>query len=536
MISNEVSMNSLFIIEEELNIELNLAQQWLEYLQVKPNAEYQQNLSVSLTRCAGALKMANLSDAALLIESLADTIEHTINTNITWTEEIVNTLAYPLFLIPRYIHWVQEYRFKGGPLLLDAINNLRQIGADKSLVESSLLDVSIPLRNNPFAGLANSPVPDMKPHLAKLLPLFNKARKVVKAKPEAALDLLNKIAKQLQKLTGNAPIAELFWLFGAVIEAMQVGDLRITKQRQQWLLLVEQQLNMLYKQPDDMLKQSLNQGIKKEFLALLALSSSSNEHVKKIVKLYHLPQIAFSDRDIAKGLAQFKGIASDTYMSIYLCIHENIENLRPALEQLLDGYNLKGEDVHKIKLAMQEIVAAVTLTGIASTQQLANQCQQLVDQIIQQPSVDLVNQLSSLLLYLPERFYILGESSMSIQEKHALLVLEDEELLGRHIHQQAIDVVMNDCDERVGAIEQKLEVAMLQSSLNNIEKSLTDVVDIKSKLALLNTEHISIAACEALEKSLHIYATSGEPDLSSIPDQLIALRYSLANNSSQSLH
>ena len=185
---------------------------------------------------------------------------------------------------------------------------------------------------------------------------------------------------------------------------------------------------------------------------------------------------------------------------------------------------------------MQEIVAAVTLTGIASTQQLANQCQQLVDQIIQQPSVDLVNQLSSLLLYLPERFYILGESSMSIQEKHALLVLEDEELLGRHIHQQAIDVVMNDCDERVGAIEQKLEVAMLQSSLNNIEKSLTDVADIKSKLALLNTEHISIAACDALEKSLHIYATSGEPDLSSIPDQLIALRYSLANNSSQSLH
>ncbi len=535
MISNEVSMNSLFIIEEELSIELNLAQQWLEYLHVQPNTEYQQNLSVSLTRCAGALKMVNLSDAALLIESLADTIEYTIKTNISWTEEIVNTLAYPLFLIPRYIHWVQEYRFKGGPLLLDAINNLRQIGADKSLVESSLLDVSIPLRNNPFAGLANSPVPDIKPHLAKLLPLFNKARKVVKAKPEAALDLLNKIAKQLQKLTGNAPIAELFWLFGAVVEAMQVGDLRITKQRQQWLLLVEQQLNMLYKQPDAMLK-SLNQGIKKEFLALLALSSSSNERVKKIVKLYHLPQLAFSDRDIAKGLAQFKGIASDTFMSIYLCIHENIEIMRPSLEHMLDGYNLKEEDVQKIKLAMQEIVAAVTLTGIASTQQLANQCQQLVDQIIQQPSVDLVNHLSSLLLYLPERFYILGDSSMSIEEKHTLLVLDDEELLGRHIHQQAIDIVMNDCDERVGAIEHTLEVAMLQKSFENIEKSLTDVVDIKSKLALVDAEHISLAACEALENALQIYATSGEPDLSSIPDQLIALRYSLVNNSPHSLN
>jgi len=503
---------------------------------VQPSEEYQNKLSQSLQQCTGALRLANLDDAARLIEALMDAVQHTLYQKVTWTEEVINTLAYPLFIIPRYIRWVQESRYRGGPLLLDAINNLRQLGVEKTMVESALMDIVIDTNNNPFANISVAPDVNIKTYVKKLLPLFNRARRAIDKQPMAALDLLNKVAKQLQKLCGNARLAELFWLFGAVIEAMKDGELRVTRQRKQWLLLVEQHITMLYKQPDTMLQRPLSVGVKREFLALLALSASQQEKTQKIIKLYHLPTLPYSDRDIEKGLERFHRPSSDTYIAIYESILQNIEAMRPHLENVLNGQTLEEEPREILIRAINEIVAAVKISQLPETEALAECCLRQVYLILETPDAGIVEALSSQLLSLPERFRLMGDLNMSIEEKRTLMALDDVSLLHNRIQDDALRILFDSCDQQLATIEQGLEIDLLQKSATSLSFYIATLTLIHNNLQLACPSHQAISLTEALSHSIEHLDFNDTSAFDILAHEMISLRQAVQNNCCQSLH
>ncbi|HSG62067.1 MAG TPA: hypothetical protein VLA24_11625, partial [Pseudomonadales bacterium] len=226
-----INSASLNVVIPEIEHDLAQAQQWLEYLHVAREEHHLVSLQETLRRCAGAASLSGVPDAALLLMALSDAATDIFENGKEWSEDIISATAYPLFLVPRYCRWVVEQGQRNGPILLDAINHLRQYSGDKAIVESQLLDIVIDPQVSPLKALKQSPAEDIKGPLSKIIPLFKKARLAIDKQPEAALSLLAKASIHLQKLCGNAPIGDLFWLLSAIIEAMQDGDLRLTKQR-----------------------------------------------------------------------------------------------------------------------------------------------------------------------------------------------------------------------------------------------------------------------------------------------------------------
>jgi hypothetical protein len=423
---------------------------------------------------------------------------------------------------------VLEHHYRGGPLLLEAINSLRQASEQHHMAESELLDLQLVLDSNPIQGLKTPPDANIKLHLQKHLPLFNKARRAINKQPEAALSLLQKIAKQMQKLTGNAPIAELFWLFSAIVNAFQRGDLALTDQRKQWLLLIEKHMTVLYKQPEQMLSRPISKSVKREFLGLLALSGSDDDLVQKLLKVYKVPGLLFSDREITQALSNMNSPSRETYEQLYFALSQSIEIIRPQLELLMDGQVLEEEGALLIKGAMQEMVGAVTLCEMQKTTQLIVMCQQLLDKVIIEPDVDTIEALSSQLLYMLERFKILANSDMLEESQQKLMSLDDATILHHSIFNEARQAVNQQCDDILAQAEIQLESQLLSDTLAN-QEFLTLIHILKSSIHLLQFSEAE-DACDTLSEAIK------QKNSPSIAENWIRLRNIITNWMPEYLH
>lgn len=485
-------IRSVKVILPEIELELIQAQQSLEYLHVAGDEQHLLTLQQGLQRCVGALSLAGLNDAALLLISLKDAATFLHQSGTPWTADIISATAYPLFLVPRYCHWVVEQEQRNGPILLDAINHLRQYSNEKALIESQLLGIDIDPKVSPLKGLKQPPAADIKGPLSKIIPLFKNARIAITSKPEEALQLLSKASLHLQKLCGNAPIGEMFWLLGAIIEAMQDGDLRLTKQRRQWLLLVEQHLIALYKDPVEGLKKPLSLAIKREFLALLVLSNSSRERAKKLSSLYRLPTLAYTDRDIALGISRMRQPGSDVYQALVKSILQNIDQMSLHLISLMEGEAVDDEKAQQVRLAFKQIEAAVVMCDLPHTDSLISQCQEDFEQLLKQhDDKATLLRLSSALLCLPERFNVMADQSLNAASKAHWSSVSDSELMPQRHYSESVQIVLQHAVKQISEIIIQLDIAVETECYQSVESLLNILKNLHKCMLMINQPAIA---------------------------------------------
>lgn len=528
-----INCASLATVIPQIEYDLAQAQQWLEYLHVAHDEQHLVALQNTLHRCMGAVELAGLSDAAMLLGALKDATTHIFNEGKPWTDDLISATAYPLFLVPRYCRWVVEQGLRNGPILLDAINHLRQYSGDKALVESQLLEITIDPRISPLKALKQSPAAEITAPLGKIIPLFKKARLAIDKQPEAALALLAKVSQHLQKLCGNAPIGELFWLLSAIIEAMQDGDLRLTKQRKQWLLLVEQHLFSLYKEPSVALTRPLSLAMKREFLALILLSNSSRERAQKLCKLYRLPMLPFSDRDIALGIDRMRQPGSDVYQSLVKSIEVSIEHISLHLAVLLENQPLSEESAVLIQHHMRDIHAAVTMCELPYTSELTEQCMNDLTALVETgPQRETLLHLAQGLLHLPERFKVMADQSLNAEAKAHWTQVSDIVLMPQRSYSDSVNVVLSHAERGISDIILQLEIAHETNNYSVIESLLGKVAEIQRCLVMINQAELA-SECESIYSLLEpcsIHADTSDIETLSWP--MIALQQKLQSTSS----
>ena len=524
-----INTTSLRTVVSEIEQDLAQAQQWLEYLHVARDEAHLSSLQQALSRCIGALSMAGLSDAALLLQALHDAATQLHQSGAEWSDDVISATAYPLFLVPRYCHWVIEQGQRNGPILLDAINHLRQYSGDKALIESQLLGITIDPSVSPLKALKNLPASDIKSPLSKIIPLFKKARLAIDKQPAAALNLLAKASTHLQKVCGNAPIAELFWLLNCIIEAMQDGDLRLTKQRKQWLLLVEQHLMTLYKDPENALKKPLSLAIKREFLALIALSHSTRERSVKLAKLYRLPTLPFSDRDISLGIKRMREPGSDVYQALVKSIEMAVEQMSLHLAILLEDQPITDEGRLALLQHMAEINAAVSMCELPHTGDITQQCQQDIDTLLNNaPERETLLRLAEGLLFLPERFKVMADQSLDAAAKSHWTDVSDSELMPQRYYSDSVSIVLAHAFKEVSDIILQLDIAHETDSYGVIESLLARMQGLQYAMTMVNQPDIA-DACHSLFEQLEpcsIHADAS--DIETLAWPMIALQEQIA--------
>lgn len=483
---------SLRTVLPEIVRDLAQAQQHLEFLYTSRDSEHIEKLHNIIKQSEGALKIAHLDDAAMLLRSLNDAV-YKLNANEEeWDQQTIDNLAYPLFLVPQYCQWVIEQGMRNGPILLDAINHLRAYSNDHALVESELLDIKIITTHNPIKHLKREAAVDIQAQLARLVQLFNKGRRAINTQPIAALELLDKVATKLQYLCGNAPIAELFWLLSAILQAMQDGDLRLTKQRKQWLLLVEKYLINLYNSPESTLNKPISKAFKKEFLALIALSKSPRPLVIKLSQLYQIPKLGFSDRDIAYGIEQMHRPDSNLYHALAKSINAITEHLSNELMASYHSQQSINNVLNDLLISLPNIGAAVTLCELPHTMNLLQRCQQDIETLLQDPANNTAfERLMEGLLCLPERFKVMADQSLNAREKHYWTDIDDAELMQQRSYIYSQNKVYVNVIQQLSEIMLQLDLAYETGSGDIIESLLPKLSPLSASLQLLGEDQLA---------------------------------------------
>ncbi|MEY3017656.1 MAG: hypothetical protein RL336_791, partial [Pseudomonadota bacterium] len=333
-----------------------------------------------------------------------------------------------------------------------------------------------------------------------------------------------------QYLCGNAPFAELFWMLSAIVQAMQDGDLRLTKQRKQWLLLAERYLIELYTHPETTLKKPVGISLKREFLALIALSHSPRPLATKLCALYDLPVTEFSDLDIAFGAQQMHQPGSELYRALARSISGLIESSSSELLGLLQAQQPIEDALKTLADHMRTIRAAVQLSRLPHTIDIVNRCSQDIELLQQSPHDGLLLQrLMEGLICLPERFSVMADQSLNAAQKRYWTEVDDTELMPQRRYLSSQKTVYAITLKQLNDIMLQLDIAYETDNGNIVEPLLGSLLQIKASVAMLGEEHLAENAQTIFDMLEPCTILLEKEDIENAAWPLVSLHQSIAN-------
>jgi chemosensory pili system protein ChpA (sensor histidine kinase/response regulator) len=214
---------SLLWVSRELGITLNDAREALErYAENPANRDDLQRFAELLHAALGALRIAEVQGATLLVEELEFVAHALAQGKLKPSQEILDALLRAAMQLPSYI----ERLLAGGrdiPLiLLPLLNDLRAVRGSALLTESSLFVLNISAAHLPLAQ-QHEPSGEDVAYVSKLLrPHFQSALLgwLRGETAESNLATMSVVADNLYDAARVTPVFQLWWVTGAVLEAL----------------------------------------------------------------------------------------------------------------------------------------------------------------------------------------------------------------------------------------------------------------------------------------------------------------------------
>src|SRR5262245_8254764 len=214
---------SLLWVSRELGITLNDAREALErYAENPANREDLQRFAELLHAALGALRIAEVQGATLLVEELEIVAQTLTQGKLKPSQEILDALLRAAMQLPSYL----ERLLAGGrdiPLiLLPLLNDLRAVRGSPLLSESSLFVLNIGAAHLPLAQQHEPSGEDVAYVSKRLRPHFQSALVgwLRGENADSNLATMSVVADNLYDAARVTPVFQLWWVTGAVLEAL----------------------------------------------------------------------------------------------------------------------------------------------------------------------------------------------------------------------------------------------------------------------------------------------------------------------------
>ena len=226
----ELSSQTLHIVARELNSELNDARTALEaFGEQQDNIALLRKCNEHLRSVHGALRISEVYGAALLAEEMGQVARYLIDNfaERRHLAEGLDALMRAMVQLPTYLERVMSGGRDMALVLLPLLNDLRAVRGHALLSEGTLLllNLSSDQQANPVAAPGEALT--IAQWARKLRTRFQlgllgwiKGERV-----EQNLEILSRSAEKLEQVATTQPVFQLWWVVGAVLEALREGGL-----------------------------------------------------------------------------------------------------------------------------------------------------------------------------------------------------------------------------------------------------------------------------------------------------------------------
>jgi chemosensory pili system protein ChpA (sensor histidine kinase/response regulator) len=326
---------SLLWVSRELGITLNDAREALErYAEDPTKREELQRFAELLHAALGALRIAEVQGATLLVEELEIVAQTLHQGKLKPTQEVLDSLLRAAMQLPSYL----ERLLAGGrdiPLiLLPLLNDLRAVRGTPLLSESSLFVINISAAHLPLAQEHAPSGEDatyvskrLRPHFQSALVGWLRGENV-----ESNLATMSVVADNLYDAARVTHVFQLWWVTGAVIEALMERGLEQSASIKRLVGQTERQLKRLMDEGEQSFENDPPLELLSNLLYYVARARTRGRRVAAVHRAFRLADFLPAEDQIAAAREGLMAPGTGLMRTVAAAIKQDLGAVKDVLD------------------------------------------------------------------------------------------------------------------------------------------------------------------------------------------------------------
>src|SRR3984893_40852 len=335
----EVASQTIDLVGREVNATLAEARGALEtYVEQPDNAQLLERCAQELHQVQGVLRLLEIYGAALLAEEMEHVAQYLLATHNERKSqaESLDALMRAMVQLPSYLERVLAGGRDLALVLLPLLNDLRAVRGHSLLSEGTLLLLNLKSdqQAQPLAA-APGESPMTVEHWARRL----RARYQVGLigwirgeRVEQNLEILAAVARKLEQIAPRQPVFQLWWVIGAVIEALQQKGLESGQSVKRLLGLGDREIRRLYEQGEARYAQSPPVELLNNLLYYVGRSESSGGRVSAVRASFRLSELLPVDESIEQERENLSAPSVKLMQTVAAAIREDLGKVKDVLD------------------------------------------------------------------------------------------------------------------------------------------------------------------------------------------------------------
>jgi chemosensory pili system protein ChpA (sensor histidine kinase/response regulator) len=335
----EVASQTLDFVGRELNLTLAEARTALEnYVEQPDNVSLLERCTQELHQVQGVLRVLEIYGAALLAEEMEQVASYLLATATERKSqaESLDALMRAMVQLPSYLERVLAGGRDLALVLLPLLNDLRAVRGSALLSEGTLLLLNLKSdkQAQPIAAAPGEPPLTVEQWARRLRARFQVGLIgwIRGERTEQNLDILAAVAQKLEQIATRQPVFQLWWVIGAIIEALQENGIEGGVSVKRLLGLGDREIRRLYEQGEPRYSQQPAVELLNNLLYYFGRAESSGPRVTAVRASFRLSELLPVDESIEQERENLSAPSVKLMQTVAAAIREDLSKVKDVLD------------------------------------------------------------------------------------------------------------------------------------------------------------------------------------------------------------
>ncbi|WP_018232703.1 Hpt domain-containing protein [Thioalkalivibrio thiocyanodenitrificans] len=382
-----IEYSALHWVKKDLDILLDEARAALEgYIEDDTQSDRLVDTEVRLHQVQGTLQMVELHGAALLAEEMVHLVRALRAGGVTSREDAYEILMRAILQLPDYLEHIQTGHRDIPIVLLPLLNDLRTTRNASLLSENVLFFPDM----DGITGLeegeeANEERGEDVQSLARrsrhayqlgLLGLFR--HKDIKP----SLDRIQDVLSGLRHAARDDSVGRMFWISGAMVEALTDGALEASVTVKQLLGRVDRQIRVLIQEGESAMARQMPSDLLKNLIYYVGRSGPGGEQVQAVKRAFRLNEVLPEGIDLEQALENIRGPNQQLLETVSRAIREDLAEVKDGLDVFMHSESQDVASLAPLVDSLRRMADTMAMLGMGEPRELALREADIIEQMV----------------------------------------------------------------------------------------------------------------------------------------------------------
>src|ERR1700676_733352 len=464
----DISAQTLHLVAKELTATLNDARAALEAYAERSDQR------ASLEKCAehphlahGVLRLVEVHGAALLAEEMEQVTRYLLSSGDDQRRQVdgLDALMRAMVQLPTYLERVLSGGRDLALVLLPLLNDLRSVRGSPLLSEGTLLLLNLksdqPAQPQPQPQQGGEPAITVAQWARRLRPRFQigllgyiRGERTVQN-----LEILAKVAEKLEQVATAQPVFQLWWVVGAVLEAVRANGLEGSATLKRLLGQADRQIKTLYELGEGRYCGDPPVDLLNNLLYYVARASAPGGRIAAVRASFKLSELLPVDDSIEHERESLSAPSVKLMRTVAAAIKEDLSKVKDVLDIFVRRGGGRSEELTPQLELLKKISDTLGVLGLGELRQRVQEEISELSEIVtdgKTPHEDSLLKVASVLLSV--------EDSLDDQLVRLILPMTSDgspaTVPGDHEFRQVSEAVLRECIVNLARIKEAVSLSV----------------------------------------------------------------------------